>query len=145
MTSVAELLQKTVPRVPSRQTFVQFVLYNFGGAVFFVSGYLVFALLYGVFHWYWFYAKLVADLVGWSLNYLVQHYVAFRGNARQQGHRRVLARFVPFSILNILVDYALVGGLRLLGVTPYIGLWVSSLFFTFWKWFWYKHWVFRAG
>jgi hypothetical protein len=51
---------------------------------------------------------------------------------------------VPFSLFNIPIDYAIVGGLKWLGVTPFLGLWISSIFFTIWKWLWYKHWVFKA-
>lgn len=121
---------------------VQFAYFNLGGVVFFASGYLVFVLLYGFLHWHWLLAKGIADLVGWSLNYLIQHYVAFSASARQQGHKVILKKFVPFSLINIPIDYAIVAGLRWFGVTPFIGLWVSSLFFTAWKWLWYKHWVF---
>lgn len=130
---------------PSRQNIIQFTLYNVGGLVYFAVGYLLFVGLYGGLHWSWFVAKVAADLVGWSLNYLVQHYVAFRPVARSQGHRRVLQKFVPFSMLNLVLDYAIVGGLNWLGITPYVGLLVSALFFTFWKWFWYRRWVFVAA
>lgn len=126
------------------KTPLQFVYFNLGGAVFFVSGYLIFAVLYGVLHWHWLIAKAVADLIGWSLNYLIQHYLAFSGSAHAQGHKKVLKKFVPFSLLNISLDYAIVGGLKAVGVTPFVGLWVSSVFFTLWKWFWYKYWIFRG-
>ena len=125
-----------------RKTLLQFVYFNVGGAVFFVSGYLVFALLYGWLHWHWLVAKGLADLTGWALNYLVQHYLAFGETARTQGHKKVLKRYIPFSLLNVVIDYALVGGLKWLGVSPFIGLWLSSLFFTIWKWLWYRGWVF---
>ncbi len=127
---------------PTKRGFLQFLYYNLGGIVFFVSGYALFALLYGVFHWYWLLAKGLADLVGWALNYLVQHYLAFSQVAREHGHKKVLKKYIPFSLLNVLVDYAIVGGLRLVGVTPFIGLWIASLFFSIWKWLWYKHWIF---
>jgi putative flippase GtrA len=130
-------------RRPSNQTIWQFLLYNVGGAVFFVVGYGVFVLLYGVLHWYWLYAKLLADLIGWSLNYFIQRFVAFKHESRQQRESRLLTKFTAFSLLNLVLDYALVGGLRWLGISPFLGLWISSLFFTFWKWAGYKHWVFK--
>lgn len=131
-----------LPKRPAKQSLLQFIYFNFGGLVFFVSGYLLFALLYGLFHWWWLLAKGIADLVGWVLNYLVQHYLAFNDSARQQGHKKVLKKYVPFSLLNVLIDYAIVGGLKWIGITPFLGLWISSLFFTLWKWLWYKHWIF---
>ncbi len=131
-------------RKPSKKGLVQFIYFNLGGVVFFVAGYAVFVLLYGVLGWHWLIAKLIADLVGWSLNYLVQHYLAFRTSAAGQGHKAVLKKFIPFSLANVLIDYGIVGGLNWLGISPFIGLWVSSLFFTVWKWLWYKHWIFRS-
>ncbi len=128
---------------PSKQGIVQFMYYNLGGIVFFLSGYVLFALLYGWLHWYWLLAKGIADIVGWTFNYLIQHYLAFGESARLHGHKKVLKKYVPFSVLNIGIDYAIVGGLRLDGITPFVGIWVASLFFTVWKWFWYKHWIFK--
>lgn len=125
----------------TRINFIKFVWFNVGGLVFFVSGYAVFAALYGVLHWHWLMAKVIADLVGWSLNYIVQHYWAFDGRA--YGHKRVLKRFVPFSLMNFVIDYSIVGVLKAIGVTPFLGLCISSLFFTVWKWLGYKHWVFK--
>ncbi len=129
---------------PSKQTVWQFVLYNFGGLVFFAVGYALFVLLYGVLHWHWFFAKAVADLVGWSLNYLIQRHIAFKHESKSQQNRRLLGKFTVFSLLNLAIDYAIVGALNWLGVSPFLGLWISSLFFTVWKWLGYKHWVFRS-
>lgn len=131
------------PRKPSKASWLQFVYFNFGGVVFFVSGYFVFALLYGLFGWHWLIAKGLADIVGWTLNYFIQHYLAFHEDSKKLGHRKVLKKYVPFSLFNVLIDYAIVGGLKALGVTPFIGLWVSSIFFTIWKYVWYRFWVFR--
>lgn len=128
---------------PSKQTVWQFVLYNFGGLVFFLVGYGVFALLYGVFHWYWLFAKMLADLIGWSLNYLIQRHIAFRSESKDQKEHRLLGKFTVFSLLNLGLDYALVGLLNWIGISPFLGLWLSSLFFTVWKWLGYKHWVFK--
>lgn len=129
-------------RKPAKESLLQFVYFNFGGIVFFASGYAIFALLYGLLHWYWFIAKGIADLVGWALNYLIQHYLVFNETAREQGHKQVLKKYVPFSLMNVLIDYAIVGGLKWFGVTPFLGLWISGIFFTIWKWLWYKKWVF---
>jgi hypothetical protein len=43
------------------------------------------------------------------------------------------------------LDYAIIGGLKAIGITPYIGFFISSLFFTVWSWLWYKYWVFPEG
>lgn len=111
--------------------------------MFFVVGYLVFAILYGVFHWPWLPAKLLADFLGWSANFAIQYFVAFGDERKGQKTHAVAGKFTAISLLNLLIDYAIVGGLNWLGVTPFIGLFVAAGFFTIWKWLWYKNWVFK--
>lgn len=127
----------------SRAGIAQFMRYNVGGIAFFAVGYGVFVLLYGVFSWKWWAAKIVADLLGWITNYLVQRFWAFRHESRDHKEHKLLVRFSTVSLMNVPLDYALVGLLKFIGVTPFIGLWLSSLFFTFWKFVLYKHYVFR--
>jgi UDP:flavonoid glycosyltransferase YjiC (YdhE family) len=54
-----------IPRKPSKQSLIQFVLYNFGGVAFFVIGYLVFVVLYGLLSWHWIIDNVFDDLTGW--------------------------------------------------------------------------------
>lgn len=129
---------------PSRKSIRQFILYNFGGVGFFVTGYLVFALLFGLLKWEWWTAKIVADLSGWTVNYLVQRLLAFREESQAHTEKALFARFSAVSLINVPLDYAIVGGLKWLGVTPFIGLFISAWFFTIWKFLWYKYWVFNV-
>ena len=128
---------------PSKKTVVQFTYFNVGGLVFFVVGYALFALLYSVLGWHWLISKAIADLTGWICNYVIQYYLAFSDTTKNESHYEALSKHTAFSIMNLVIDYAIVGGLKLLGVTPYIGMLVSAAFFTVWKWVWYKRWVFR--
>lgn len=134
-----------MPKKPSKKSIKQFVLYNFGGVGFFVTGYLVFSLLYGVFEWEWWQAKIIADLFGWTVNYLIQRFFAFRDESRAHTEKALFARFSFISLINVPLDYAIVGGLNWLGLTPFIGLFVSACFFTVWKFIWYKFWVFKPS
>lgn len=129
---------------PSKRTLWQFVLYNIGGMAFFATGYSIFVLLYGVFSWRWWAAKIIADLSGWAVNYLVQRFIAFRHEGKHHTEKKLFTRFSAISLINVPLDYAIVGGLKLVGVSPFIGLWISAVFFTFWKFAWYKLWVFKA-
>lgn len=128
---------------PTRYQAVQFFFFNLGGVSFFVLGYAVFALLYGVFHWPWWLSKLVADIVGALSNFLIQRFVAFRLESKHIDSRRLLSRFGLISATNVFIDYLIVATLNAFGVTPFIGLIVSATFFTVWKWVWYKLWVFK--
>lgn len=122
---------------------LQFLYYNFGGIAFFISGYAIFSLFYGVFHWQWFFAKMIGDAVGITLNFLVQHHLAFRKESKKLSQKQQLERYIPLSVFNIFLDYTIVGSLKWLGITPFIGMWMSSSFFTVWNYLIYKYWVFR--
>jgi putative flippase GtrA len=70
--------------------------------------------------------------------------VAFR--EERAGHKKhvVAGKFTALSLVNLGIDYLIVWLLKLAGVSPFIGLIIASQFFTFWKWFWYKKWVFSG-
>jgi putative flippase GtrA len=78
------------PTKLSRKGMVQFVFFNAGGLAFFVIGYATFTLLYGLFHWSWLPAKIVGDSLGWSANFAIQYFLAFRDERKGQ-HPRVEA------------------------------------------------------
>lgn len=135
---------RSVKHLPRNSRLAQFVLFNAGGAAFFVVGYAVFSLLYGMFSWRWWAAKMLGDLCGWTVNYLIQRYAAFREESKSQKEHHILGKFTAISLANVPLDYAIVGGLKWLGVTPFVGLFVSSWFFTIWKYVWYRWWVFTT-
>ena len=130
---------------PSRQSVWQFLQFNVGGIAFFVVGYGVFVLLYGLLGWQWWTAKIIADLTGWTVNYLIQRFWAFRHESKEIRERTLIQRFTIISLANVPLDYAIVGILNWLGVSTFLGLWISSLFFTVWKFAWYKLWVFKKS
>lgn len=111
---------------------------------FFIVGYAVFSLLYGLFSWRWWVAKIIGDLSGWAVNYLIQRFLAFREESKGYGEKKLLIRFSAISLVNVVIDYAIVGGLKWLGISPFIGLFIAAWFFTVWKYIWYKLWVFKT-
>jgi len=119
----------------------QFLKYMVGGNVYFWSGYAIFAVGYSALHLWWLWAKIASDIVGWSANYLVQRYWAFAG----QHHLREIEhiyRYLFIESIGFILDYAIIGGLKAIGITPYIGFFISAGFFTVWSYLWYKYWVF---
>ncbi len=122
---------------------MQFVFFNIGGLAFFGVGYATFAVLYGLFHWPWLPAKIVGDTLGWSANFVIQYFVAFREERQGHAPRVVFGKFTALSLINLGIDYAIVGVLAALGLSPFVGLIIAANFFTVWKWLWYKHWVFK--
>lgn len=130
-------------RKRTKKLLVQFLEYFVGGNVFFYSGYAVFSLCYSVFRWHWWLAKLLADVIGWTLNYIVQRYWAFKKKSLY-GHEEVnRGRYVLISAIDTVLDYGIVGGGVGLGLSPYFGMLAAAGFFTVWNYMWYRFWVFR--
>ena len=120
----------------------QFAAYFVAGSSYFWSGYATFALCYGWLHWRWWPAKMLADAIGWTLNYVLQRYWAFSNKQLAQHEVRTAGKYALLTAVNFCIDYAIVGGLKALGVTPYLGLFISAGFFTVWNYVWYRFWVF---
>jgi putative flippase GtrA len=132
-----------VHRTKFQSIAIQFIEYLIGGGVYFWVGYGVFAICYSGLHWYWLWSKLLADVIGWTLGFFIQRYWAFRNPKLSKYTKAVTGRYIAITLSNFLIDYLIVGGLRIVGVTPYIGLFVSSGFFTVWNYLWYRFWVFN--
>ena len=127
--------------LPSQKTVTQFLKYMAGGSIYFWVGYAVFAICYSGFGWDWFPSKILADAIGWTSNYIVQRYWAFA----EQHHLREIEhiyRYLIIESVGFVLDYLIIWGLKSIGITPYIGFFISAGFFTIWSWFWYKYWVF---
>lgn len=125
-----------------KRRLVQLVEYLISGGAYFWTGYAVFALTWSVFGWSLWWAKLAANIVGWIVNFILQRYWVFR-NPHLRGHLgEVTTRYIFISLINFVLDYFIIYGLRLVGISPYIGNFISAGFFTVWNYFWYRFWVF---
>jgi len=127
---------------PTRHNLVQFLEYMVGGGVYFWSGYATFAILYSGFGWAWFPAKIVDDLVGSTLGYLVQRYWAFRSSKLNHHDAAVIKKYSLITVFTYGIDYLIIWGLNSIGISPYIGFFLSAGFFTVWNYLWYRFWVF---
>lgn len=110
--------------------------------LYFWSGYAVFAIGYSVFDLWWFWAKVAADIVGWTLNYLVQRYWAFASDRLKLSEMQHVGRYIFIETIGFILDYLIIAGLDCIGISPYIGFFISAAFFTVWSYLWYKYWVF---
>ena len=134
--------QSKLPKTIPNRLIAQIIKYLITGGVYFWSGYALFAILWSGFHWPLWWAKLTANVFGWTVNFLLQRYWVFRNKSLKEHESRVTGRYVFITAVDFLLDYLIVAGLRTVGVTPYIGQFVSAGFFTFWNYFWYRFWVF---
>jgi putative flippase GtrA len=133
---------KRQPQNKAQAFAVQFGKYMAGGSLYFWSGYAVFALCYSVAHWSWLPSKIAADAVGWTLNYVVQRYWAFAGDRKPLSEMQHVGRYITIESIGFVLDYLIIGGLNAIGITPYIGFFLSAGFFTVWSYVWYKYYVF---
>jgi putative flippase GtrA len=121
---------------------VQFVQYCVSGGAYFWSGYLVFFLADKGLHWTLWWAKMSANVVGWIVNYSLQRYWVFNNKSLKGHQTQVTGRYMFITLVDFLLDYLIVAGLKQAGLTPYLGQFVSAGFFTFWNYLWYRFWVF---
>lgn len=128
-------------KLPANPELRRFAKYMAGGGLYFWLGYAVFAAAYSGLHWGWLPAKLLADAIGWSSNYLVQRFWAFRDHVSLSEMQHA-GRYLFIETIGFVVDYLIIWGLKSIGISPYIGFFISSGFFTVWSWLWYKYWVF---
>lgn len=129
-------------RTKNKQLLTQFVQYMIAGGAFFWSGYAAFAVFDGVFGWSLFVSKQLANVVGLTVNYLLQDGWVFKRQGKKQTHATRTWRYILLVLVNFAIDYAIVASLDGVGITPYIGQFVSAGFFTIWNFVWYRYWVF---
>ena len=119
----------------------RFLKYWAGGGVYFWLGYAVFAIFYSGLHWNWLPAKIMADAIGWSANYVIQRFWAFADQIHLSEMQHA-GRYIFIESIGFVLDYLIIWGLKSIGITPYIGFFISSGFFTIWSYLWYNYWVF---
>jgi putative flippase GtrA len=128
----------------TKKFLIQFTEYMISGGAWFWVGYASFGfmdLVLGISFWP---AKLSSYFIGASVNFLLQRYWVFKQKKNSKKELGDAAkRYYSLMVVNFVLDQVIVGGLRALGLTPYIGQFVSSGFFTVWNWLWYSLWVFK--
>ncbi|MCA9333184.1 GtrA family protein [Candidatus Saccharibacteria bacterium] len=130
----------------TKKFIIQFTEYMIGGGAWFWVGYGAFAFMDKVLHIPFWPTKISSYIIGASVNFLLQRFWVFK----QKNHTKKqlgdsAKRYYSLMFVNFVLDQAIVGGLRAVGITPYIGQFISSGFFTVWNWLWYSMWVFKKS
>lgn len=128
----------------SKKELKRIVEYMISGGAYFWSGYLVFFALDKGLGWSLWWAKLAANLTGWTVNYALQRYWVFNNPNLAKNQQQVTIRYLFITAINFGLDYLIVATLKANGLSPYIGQFVSSAFFTVWNYLWYRFWVFKV-
>jgi len=116
--------------------------YLISGGAFFWSGYLAFFLFDKGFGWSLWWATSASYLIGWTVNFLLQRYWVFNNPKLKKHETEVTSRYIIISAINLFINYVILHALKVVGITPYIGQFVSSGFFTVWNYVAYKYYVF---
>lgn len=116
--------------------------YLISGGAYFWSGYAMFFVCDQLLGFNLWWAKLTANLFGWTVNYILQRYWVFRNPKLAKHQTEVTARYIVITLVDFVMDYFIIWGLKMIGITPYIGQFISSGFFTVWNYLWYRFWVF---
>lgn len=125
-----------------RKELIRIVEYMVSGGAYFWSGYLMFFALDKGLHWSLWWAKLTANVTGWTVNYVLQRYWVFNNPSLAKNTTAVTGRYIFITLVDFVLDYFIILGLKTIGITPYIGQFISSGFFTVWNYLWYRFWVF---
>ncbi len=125
-----------------RKTLIQFIEYMISGGAYFWSGYALFAYLWSGLHWSLWWATITSNVFGWSVNYILQRFWVFNNKALKGHQTQVTTRYIIITLVDFVLNYFILYSLRKIGITPYIGQFISSGFFTIWNYLWYKYWVF---
>lgn len=121
------------------------IQYAITGGAWFWSGYAMFALCYSVFGLDIVPSKIISYLFGLAINFILERLWVFNDRKARKELDTVTVRYVALSAVNLGIDTGIVWGLSKVGISPYIGQFVSAGFFTVWNYAWYKLWVFARG
>jgi putative flippase GtrA len=125
-----------------RRRLIQLIEYGISGGVYFWTGYAAFFVFYSMLHWSLWWAKILADVVGWIVNYLLQRFWVFSSSSLGEHRVEVTTRYSIITLVDFVLDYVIVRELKQIGISPYIGQFISAGFFTVWNYIWYRWWVF---
>lgn len=120
----------------------QIIQYAITGGAWFWSGYAMFALLYSLFGVGIVPAKIISYVFGLLVNFVLERFWVFDSKDSRKELDKVSVRYVILSGVNLGIDTLIVWSLAQIGLTPYLGQFVSAGFFTVWNYAWYRFWVF---
>lgn len=123
----------------------QIIQYSITGGAWFWSGYAMFAFCYSVLGLDLVPSKIISYIFGLLVNFVLERFWVFDSKHSRRELDTVTVRYVVLSAINLGIDTAIVWGLSKVGISPYIGQFISSGFFTVWNYIWYRLWVFARG
>lgn len=128
-----------------RAELTRLIAYSITGGAWFWSGYIMFAIADQVFGLSLWWAKLLANITGITVNFILERVWVFNNKKKNKKLTVVTERYFILTLINFVIDYLIVRFLKdQFGISPYIGQFVSAGFFFGWNYLWYKYWVFAS-
>ena len=140
-----------MPKKKNHKLLIQFIEYMISGGVYFWAGYAAFAFFYGIhteqfsydgLGWSLWWATITSSVFGWTVNFILQRFWVFNNKSLKAHQTQVTTRYIIITLVDFILNYFILFGLKQVGISPYIGQFISSGFFTVWNYFWYRFWVF---
>jgi putative flippase GtrA len=125
-----------------KKLLVQAVEYFIAGGAYFWVGYAAFFVLDKGLHQNLLVTTMVSNVIGWSVNFLLQRYWVFKNPKAGSHMGQTTGRYIIITLVDFGLNYVILAGLKNVGISPYIGQFISSGFFTVWNYLWYRFWVF---
>jgi len=120
---------------------VRFLL---GGSVTVVCEYVVFYVLYVLFHWNLLVANSLSFGVGLGISFLFNRLWAFKqDNFRRKVHHQLLM-YIALAATNLVFNNLIVAGLKDFGLDPRIGKIVAIVAIAVWNFLLYKSLIFNS-
>lgn len=121
---------------------VQFIEYMISGGVYFWVGYVLLDVFYYAWNWNLWWSTIVSNVIGWGVNYVLQRFWVFKNTELKEHQTQVTGRYIAITLVDFLLNYLILDGLKAIDITPAIGQFISAGFFTIWNYLWYRFWVF---
>ncbi len=122
---------------------VRFGEYMVGGGGQFWTGYTAFSLFDKGFGWTFWIAKSVSYLIGASFNFAIERFWVFGSKRAKKEASTSAKKYYVLMFANFLIDLGLVWGLKGVGISPYIGQFISAGLFTVTNYLLFSKWVFK--
>ena len=128
------------------QNLIQFIKLQLAGNILFWGTYIGFYVLHEQIRWSEVVALTVASLIAHALFFVANKEWVFDEDGANRKSSAELVRFVIFMGINFFINIGIIYGLsQFFGISPYIGQFISGLFFTLWTYVGLKFWVFREA
>ena len=123
-----------------------FVKLQLAGNILFWVTYAGYFILHQILGWESFLSLAVASIAGHALFFIADKEWVFSTKTGGRKSQEEVIRFIIFMGINYCINLVFITLLeRKLGITPYIGQFVSGLFFTVWTFVGLRYWVFNEA